>query len=127
MLIAISFGFSPTDVQKTCNMSKSTYDRARQELLQKGYLKQDGNQYNFFANKQDAKEDSIKLARKLSILVERIKDEGGNIDKYEILKEKMSNIQDSNEKIRLVKEYCEIADRELNDIYNKKIEEKLNI
>ena len=119
-----TFWFSPADVQRTCNMSKSTYDRARLELINKGYLKQEGNHYHFYANKQDIKNDAKKLSKKIDILMQRIEDEGGDTYKYDKYKLQLEKLKDISEKEALLKEIVEVLDNDLNEIYEKKIDDK---
>lgn len=47
------FWLSPSDVQQTYGISKSTYDRGLAELIEKGYVVRDGNLIHFYANKDD--------------------------------------------------------------------------
>lgn len=49
------FWLSPKDVLNHYSMSKSSFDRAKKELIDKGYIVQNGNNsFAFYANKEDS-------------------------------------------------------------------------
>ena len=49
------FLLSPKDVMNHYPMSKSSFDRAKKELIEKGYMVQNGNNsFAFYANKEDS-------------------------------------------------------------------------
>lgn len=73
------FWLSPKDVQAKYNMSKSTFDRAKAELIQKGYLSQEGRKIKFYCNKKDCNDNLEKLIEKLNTLGGRLEAENPSL------------------------------------------------
>lgn len=94
------FWLSPKDVIGKYNMSKSTYDRAKAELKQKGYLEITGNNVYFYANPEDNKINkqytTEELKKRIDLLISQLSviDDSAYdkyCDKISCLKEQMKN------------------------------------
>lgn len=88
------FWLSPADVMAKYKISKSTYDRAKAELIEKGYLVETKGKLHFYANKEDRKmpieelrkniNDLFKKA-KLTCSIEQIEDFKTKADKIKLM------------------------------------------
>lgn len=71
-----TFWLSPKDIMEKYGMSKSTYDRAKSELIQKGYIIQDGNKIHFYANKNDGLPSVETLKKQINTIGKKLYTEG---------------------------------------------------
>lgn len=55
----------PKKFMVTYNCSKSSYDRAKRELIEKGYIHQENNLTHFYTNKEYNSHELIKELRRL--------------------------------------------------------------
>ena len=115
-----NFWLSPKDVMSKYHMSKSTYDRAKAELINRGYIVQEGKEIHFYANKEDAVGNLDKLKEKINITLGRLKAEGYNTTSFEKDCTEIKNTEDNILKRKLMKVLLEKAEIELDKIYSKK-------
>lgn len=116
------FWLSPTDFQQAYGCSKSTYDRAKAELIKKGYMKQEGNVCHFYCNKRDCKYDIDGLKKKLNLVSNKLKEyEPEFIEKLmqEFAEKKVKEANDI-EKSKIIKQTIERIEAELDRIYSEK-------
>lgn len=88
------FWLSPADVMAKYKISKSTYDRAKAELVEKGYLVETKGKLHFYANKEDRKMPIEELRKsinelfkkaKLTCSIEQIEDFKAKADKIKLM------------------------------------------
>lgn len=121
---------SPKDICDKYGMSKSTYDRAKAELISKGYIVEEGNQVHFYTNKEDSEIGIQKLKQRLIEICAKIdiknELEGYNF-KQKIAEAKLKKMynEDKKEYIKKVKEFIDIGEGILLKYTGKDVEDLL--
>lgn len=118
------FWLSPKDFIDKYKTSKSTYDRAKAELKEKGYLSIDGQTINFYANPEDniqQKESMEELKEQLNLLGNKLEDIDETLtDKYYKRLEPLDGKMTEKQKYEVVSEIIKDMQEELDNIYKKK-------
>ena len=97
------FWLSPSDVQKSYGISKSTYDRAKAQLIEKGYIVEDGNCIHFYANKEDRKAPINSLKENLNKVFKNVAI-NGDPEMIKMFKKKAGKIKELTSKEEQYKE-----------------------
>lgn len=116
------FWLSPTDFMNAYKCSKSTYDRAKAELIRKGYMKQEGRVCHFYCNKRDCDYDINGLKKKLNLVSNKLREyEPEFIDNLmkEFAEKKVKEMEDV-EKSKIIKQTIDKIETELNRFYSEK-------
>lgn len=118
------FWLSPKDVMTKYNMSKSTYDRAKRELIDKKYLAiGENNNIYFYANKEDNKmEDQTyeEAAQQLNLTYNKLAELDEELaDSYvEKSKDLLISLNNTDKKAYIMKLIGEMQ-REIDNKYSK--------
>lgn len=116
------FWLSPKHVQEITGMSKSSFDRAKNELKEKGYLVEKGNTYYSFSNPEDSLisfEELKKKVNKTGRLIDEENEELGKVYRNkikEILNKYSDPSQEFEKRKSLIELYKEMR-KELEKIY----------
>ena len=116
------FFFSSKDFIETFDISDKSYRNAKNELIEKGYLKEEENNKVNFSSNAAFKETRESLAKELSNIGRVLKeyDEDAFLKVYEILeKEKPNQIKDDNLYKIKIKEIISFARDLMNEFVDR--------
>lgn len=117
------FWLSPKHVQEITGISKSSFDRAKAELIEKGYLVQKGNTFYSFSNREDSLISYEELKKKINKVGNKLKDEDEELAikymaKIKEVKDSFSDSQEIERRKKLIEIYKEMQ-ADLDKIYEK--------